>query len=320
MSAGFRIAYVIFAHHKPYQLERLLKRMDDGQAGFFLHIDRGSDIAEFKDAMAAVSHSPITLVKRVGSIWGRIGEVKCALNAMAAVLDSRVRYDYVVSLSGQDYPIKPNREIISFFEQNRKLNFVEHERMPCSFWFVDGGDGGMWRIERYHLRLFGKPTMYPEPPKPHTFKGNVFRIVRDLLCGLRFRTPRRFPKYLIPYGGTGSLNLSREAVRYVLDFVRNHPDYLRFHRNTASPGEIFFHSILLNSREDLRDSIVNDSLRYMKWVRGNHPEILTTRELPALRSANSLFARKFDMDVDSEVLDVLDSSAREESSNLRQSV
>jgi len=234
------------------------------------------------------------------------------LNLMAAVLGAPVKYDYVVILSGQDYPIKPNRGIVSFLAQNRKRNFVHHERMPTSFWSVNGGDGGMWLIDRYHVDFLGKRISYPPTcERPDTRKGRAFIAVANFLCALRFRMPRLFPSYLVPYGGSAHLSLTREAVRYVLDFVEQHPDYLRFHRYTLNSSEIFFHTILLNAPEYLRCSIVNDNLHYESWVHTAHPEILTTRDLPELRSTSKPFARKFDTDVDSEVLDLLDQDARE---------
>jgi hypothetical protein len=303
MSAGFRIAYLVFAHHKPYQLERLLKRLDDGQSGFFLHIDRRSPIAEFKEALAAVSAGPLTLVKRIPTRWGAARDVECSLNAMAAVFDSPARYDYVVFLSGQDYPIKSNREIVSFLEQNRERSFVRHEPIPGRY----EERGGMYRIDTYHFHLLGRRLSYPDPTPTRTLKG---RLLYSLL-GLRFGKPRLFPSYLHPYLGDANLFLSRKATRYILDFAREHPDYLRFLRYTFAPAEVFSQTILANAPEDVRENIVDVCLGYRRYM-GAHPVILTTQDLPVLRSANKLFARKFDMEVDSGVLDALDASTREE--------
>jgi len=241
--------------------------------------------------------------------WGSATDLDCTLNAMAAVFDSPVRYDYVVFMSGQDYPIKPNREIVSFFEQNRERSYVRHEPIPGTY----EERGGMYRIDQYSFYLLGRRLSYPDPTPPRTLKG---RLLYSLL-GLRFAKPRVFPSYLRPYLGDANLFLSRKATRYILDFAREHPDYLRFLRYTFAPAEVLSPTILANAPEDVRENIVDYCLGYRRYV-GAHPVILTTQDLPVLRSANKLFARKFDMAVDSGVLDALDSSAREEHRGSRQ--
>jgi len=64
----------------------------------------------------------------------------------------------------------------------------------------------------------------------------------------------------------------------------------------------FFQTLLLNS--PLKDRIVNDSLRYIEWHRpGKKPATLRADGFDALRSSSKLFARKLDMDVDSDMID-----------------
>lgn len=67
------------------------------------------------------------------------------------------------------------------------------------------------------------------------------------------------------------------------------------------PDEMFFQSILLNS--PLRDTIVNDDQRFIKWP---GPSVLGVGEFDELRQAPDLFARKFDETVDTAVLDRID--------------
>ena len=79
-----------------------------------------------------------------------------------------------------------------------------------------------------------------------------------------------------------------------------------FFRRVLIPDELFFQTILLNS--PLRDRIVNDNLRYMDWSRPNVPlpAVLGTGDLPQLQQSPALFARKFDVTVDSAILDMID--------------
>lgn len=58
-----------------------------------------------------------------------------------------------------------------------------------------------------------------------------------------------------------------------------------------------------------RDRVAPDDLRYVDWTGGgDHPKVLTLRDLDALLASSKLFARKFDPTVDEVVLDRLDAT------------
>jgi hypothetical protein len=75
------------------------------------------------------------------------------------------------------------------------------------------------------------------------------------------------------------------------------------------PDEHFFHTIVLNS--PLKDTVVNDDLRYLEWhhpdVAGG-PAVLGRQDYKKVMTSEALFARKFDVTHDSEVLDMIDAA------------
>jgi hypothetical protein len=79
---------------------------------------------------------------------------------------------------------------------------------------------------------------------------------------------------------------------------------IRFFKHVWIPDELFFQTIVMNS--PLRDTIVNDDLRYVDWTRPTAPAILGRQDFDTLRNSGKLFARKFDTTVDREILDLLD--------------
>jgi hypothetical protein len=90
----------------------------------------------------------------------------------------------------------------------------------------------------------------------------------------------------------------------VARFVESRPDVVDFFRHVDIPDEVFFQTVLMNS--ELAGSVVNDNLRYIDWTRGARPALLEARDLPALRASPKLFARKFDVCHDGEILDLVD--------------
>jgi hypothetical protein len=99
------------------------------------------------------------------------------------------------------------------------------------------------------------------------------------------------------------------ALNYILDFLNVHRNYYRFHKSTFAADEVFFHTILLNSADEkMRGSICNAHKRYIKWLDTTmgHPEILRKKDYDEMVNSDALFARKFDMEVDHEILDLID--------------
>jgi hypothetical protein len=59
----------------------------------------------------------------------------------------------------------------------------------------------------------------------------------------------------------------------------------------------------------LRDTVVDDNLRYVDWFKEPGPAVLTVDDLDSMLASGKLFARKFDTTVDAAVLDRLDELA-----------
>jgi hypothetical protein len=70
------------------------------------------------------------------------------------------------------------------------------------------------------------------------------------------------------------------------------------------PEEIFFQTVLVNS--PLRETLVNRALHYTAWPGGPHPKTLGVEDFPTLAASDVLYARKFDVERDSLVLDAID--------------
>jgi hypothetical protein len=56
----------------------------------------------------------------------------------------------------------------------------------------------------------------------------------------------------------------------------------------------------------LRDRVVNEAVHHIEWVGGAHPRTFGVADFDRLASSGKLFARKFDADRDSAILDRID--------------
>jgi hypothetical protein len=114
------------------------------------------------------------------------------------------------------------------------------------------------------------------------------------------------------YGGSAAVILARNGVSYLNAFVASPLGrrLIRHLKRARHPDEIFFQTVFMNS--DLRDTVVNDELRYVDWAPpvGLPPKILGMEDYERMRASGKLFARKFSVAYDAAVLDALDAAAR----------
>jgi hypothetical protein len=117
---------------------------------------------------------------------------------------------------------------------------------------------------------------------------------------------RTMPAGLQPYGGSQWWTLSKSAIRYVAEFIERRPDIVSFFRGCFAPDESFIQTIVSNS--GFADHVTGDNLRIAVWGRPQppYPATLTMDDRKMLRSSHQHFARKFNPNVDSGILDLLD--------------
>src|SRR4051812_33225110 len=97
------------------------------------------------------------------------------------------------------------------------------------------------------------------------------------------------------------MSLSREACVY-LTRSRAAQQLRRFYRHTFIPDESFFQTTLLNS--PLQSTVINDNRRFIQW----QPDVVTytLEHRDLLLNSDAWYARKFDDDIDTAILDLLE--------------
>ena len=286
-------AYIIMAHKSPNQLHRLVSRLNDSTSEFFIHIDLKADLSAFLGVQEF--GKAVHFIERFDATWGGLGLIKPYLAGMKAVRDSSTNFDRIMLLSGQDYPIKSNAQIDHFFKNSQHSNFINYFPIPNYEKWPGGDRGGWYRVDKYY---FGNKWY-------ELFGSKSINLLSTYLPFLR----RKMPNGMKPYTGQTWWNLDKYALDYILDYNDRHPEYLHFHRNTFVADELFVQMIIGNSKDErLLNSIENSEKRFTIWPKANsaHPKILGKNDLQAILASNDLFARKFDENVDTEIMDFID--------------
>lgn len=273
-----KIAYLILAHHQSAHVARMVCRLDDGEATFFIHVDAKADIAPFQRELA---DAPVVFAERRRMVnWGGWNMVQATLGLLEQALASSEGFGRFQLLSDSCFPIKSTpfiRDRLSTSDRNFiTINHRLDEDSVFHYW-----------VAQYHL---------PDHLKLHT----VERLPPYVLCRklLGRLAPRRPPAGLQLCKGWQWWCLTRGGARYVLDFVRERPDVVRFFRFVRIPDETFFQSILASSPlagtlEPGFDSGELTGNHYVRWA-GGKPVVLTEpAAATALASTPACFARKF---------------------------
>jgi hypothetical protein len=284
-----KLAYIVSAYKLPGQLLRLVSGLAAETSHVLVHVDKKTDDDVFRRIAEPLAPFPnVHLLERHSCHYGGFGHVQATLKGIDELFRLGLPFDYAILLTGQDYPIRSNEEIAEFFHEHRGDSFLEYFSLPSDAW----ADRGMNRIEAWHFRLRGRYFQFPR--------------------GTRKRFRRSFPRGLRPFGGSPYWCLSRECIEYIHAFLQRSPSYVRFFRYVDVPDEIFFHTIVLNS--PLRDTVVNDDLRYLEWREpelAGGPALLGESDFDKIMSSGDLFARKFDITVDADILDMIDAQIRD---------
>ena len=271
-----RLAYIISAYKLPAQLERLIRRLAGPGTSFRVHVDRKTPRRVYREMVSRVDDLDVTFLPRHISHWGGFGHVRTSLDGLDHLISSEEPFDYAVLLTGQDYPLRSDEEIATTLAAGNGRSFMNHWPLPHPPW---GPRGGLERFEDWHIVTYRRA---------------------HLALPLR----RKLPHGLEPFGGGAYWCFSRTLVHFVHEFVRSRPDVVRFFEHVLIPDELFFQTIVMNS--ELRNSVMNEHLRYIDWSREPAPVVLRPEDLDAMLASGALFARKFDETVDREVLDLLD--------------
>lgn len=280
MTDDAHLAYVISAYRLPAQLVRLVDLLDEPTTSFVISVDRRTD-----DTTFAAMYEPLAgrrnvhFLARHSSPYRSFGHVRSTLGGIDHLLASRIEFDHLSVITGQDLPIKSNATIRRRLTDAGGKGFMEHFTLPDARW----SGGGLNRFSSLFI---------------HTHDRNV-SIGRRRFAGL---IPQGFPFDAAPYGGSGYWTLPRDLVEWIHDFVRRNPAWVRFFRTTDMSDETFFHTILMNSPH--ADRIVSDDLRLIDWTdRTELPRIWRSTDFDELAASDDLFARKFDESVDAAVID-----------------
>jgi len=300
-----RVAYVVVSHRNPEQVLRLVRALKEGPSAEVLvrHDQRRSrlDDGELERLGACPLRDEIQFE------WGGWSQLQLLLACLARAVE-QLDPDWLLVLSGQDYPLRPMAEIEEALARSERDALLGHA------WELDTGRLPGPPADEFFLRYAYRH--YAAPPRAPRLPGRLRPLVylREMPHPLKPRLGLRRPKLPFDDGfrcfvSADWLTLNRKALAAVLRAARQRRRLMRYYRRVAVPSESFFATVLLND-DSLR--VDRDNRRFVSFAGPltPHPETLTSADLDRLLASGCDFARKFDVDVDAGVLGALDERRR----------
>jgi Core-2/I-Branching enzyme len=296
-----RVAYLITSHALPDQVLRLVRTLRAGSPGAPVVIHHDEQRSRLDEA-ALRALGGVELVRPpVAVAWGGGSQLDMLLRCFAWLVD-RVEFDWMVTLSGQDYPIRPLAAIERDLATGGYDGYVEGALVAPPGWTRA-------RVDEFTSRYFYRHRPIRRPGargRRALAAARPLLVMREMpwgvLLGRRCRVP--FSPSFPCRRGSDWLSLSRAAVEAVVRAARSRPALVRHYRRTVLPTESFPQTVL-HAAPGLRLSTA--TRRFTSWALGSpHPDVLRLADLERIVTSGADFARKFDAGVDRAVMDELD--------------
>ncbi len=272
-----RIAYLVLCHKNPSQVELLIDQLDSVDVDFYVHIDKKIDnfkLRDRKNLFVLPSES------RVDVQWATYSMIEAELNLINAMFrfSSDRKYDYAVLMSGQDFPIKSNKQIIEFLETHTGSNYIEIISHNNNLF-----KGYLKRTELYFFNFMQRKT----------FISKAIRKIYLILFGNIKAFKRKHPADLSLEFGSQWWVLSSDFLRWVCNFLDKNPEYAEFYKHSMTPDESFFQTLIVSSPFS---ETIRPRLTFMTWNNSdNHPDTLDKQNIEeVINSYDYLFCRKIE--------------------------
>lgn len=280
-----KVAFLMLCHKNPKQINLLLKALKHPQIDVFIHVDsKNENIREDIEKSDGVYLLP----KKdcVDVQWAQFSEVKATLNLLNVAI-SKGGYSHYFLISGQDFPLKSIGKIVRFLNERKDENFID-----CAL------------IKRFEKR---NDIYFPRMVIRRRIWQKILKGILVYSTGGWNQTfsiiKRLKPANVQYYFGSQWWCLNDAMVKWIYNFLENYPEYIKLFKHSLCPDECFFQTLVMNSPFA---NTTKPYLHYIKWEKGKSSlKTLTTIDYEELKKAEKLIARKFDINVDAEIIERL---------------
>lgn len=307
-----RIAFVLQTHKNLGQIAQLVRALATGSHPHSIVISHDGTDAD----RAYLARLPnVTKVLAAPGGRGSFGLLDGLLSGLEWLETQPEGYDWVITLSGQDYPIRPITRLEQVLTATPHDGMFYHfpvDAQPAGhfshFWLPPGEVRSRYFFKYRQLKPSASRMERAVLKIPRMLAAKTDRVRLDTSYGLNlgWRADQHpFGDDFKLFGGSFWVVLKRRAVRELLRFVDEKPAVVEYFRHVLNPDESLIPTVLGNCPAlDLSTT----ELHYydFRGSRHGHPKIIGEGDLDRALSFGCHFVRKIDATVTPGLLDRID--------------
>ncbi len=311
-----KVLYFIQTFKNPAQIYRLVRTIKKSSPESHILISHDFTVSNLD--IAPLQDLPEVDLLRLRGKGGRgdFSMIQGYLDAVDWLLSHNTKFDWLINLSGQDYPTQPLPRIEKFLAETKYDGFLEYDdafsESEHNLWPADEGRTRyLFQYWRSGIHIYGKHLHDKIYYRIQYYINNCQRFMKIIsgfdciMVGIAVSsTP--FHNNFLCYRGSYYHTLSNKCVQFLYEFSKQNPDLVEYYKKTVCPNESFIQTVLVNSG---LFNLCNESKRYIDFLNSpdsSRPRTLTVEDYSLLLKDNIHFARKFEPGQDSRILDMLD--------------
>ena len=306
--------FMIMCHKNLSQVLTLAKTLLSSESDVVVHVDSSVSDAEYRSFLNDVKDVENLYVtdKRIHGVLDTRSLVDIVFVMLEYVRTENLQYKNYCLMSGQDFPIKPINQINETLLRNHPVPYID-----CTPY-----DKGNW--------IFHKFRYTPTLMRLNSFTSKLGRKnpFRKILRALAMIGQKCAQLLIITsydqikkqgvglYGGSAWWVLPDIAIDFIYNEYKNQSEIVKSLLQTLTPEETFFQTMAMLSpcKEMVHINPVDQVEQSCKtWAYFSdedkpfkgHPYIFTVNEFEKLRASSCWFARKFDVQHDSEIIEMI---------------
>lgn len=282
-----KVAYLLLAHKNPEQVNLYVEQLlENGDCDIYIHVDKQN----FDMCSEIVVNKHVFVCSEFETRWASFEICKAALHLMNLAVSSNKSYTHIYFGSGQDLMVKPGLYDFLALNDDKVFMHIIREITPKDR-----------AASRYKIR-WSKKLMR----RSDVSFSRFIRVCLQILCRIGIVVRRNKKKLNNPVkiytGGTWFI-APIAAIKYILTYVTDNPDYVDFWEDSLASDLMFFQTILMNS---VYRSTMEEQLMYIRFgttkKTHNHPMTVSIADDDEIEKGNYFFARKFEI-ADRETID-----------------
>lgn len=309
MDGEKKIACLLLVHKNISQVLRLCTCLQHDSIEVFVHLDKKMKVRKDEwETLRTLPNKIHIMPKRVSCFLDEWSLIKATMNLVMYARDILGgNVGYYVLMSGQDYLIKPISNLVNHLRINYPKPFIDCTPRSDINWVAE-------KFAHTKIRIYARKLR-----RITQLRGFLLlSLYIEKLTSKNLILYNKLQRFNIPfYGGSAWWALPDKAIDEIINFYLNKKEFIDVYKWSDTPEETFFQTIIMQT--SIADSVevnnpderAQNCLTYANFETSTkefvgHPHVIGIEDYEWLVKKEQYIARKFDIDVDSDIFDKLD--------------